>query len=174
LGRRRDGSPLAGLDDGSGDGLRTGFLTVIPKDPHEVLEGPLVHDPLGRLGIPGVHPHVEGALLVETETPTRVLELVHADAQVDQDGIDEAQGGIRQGDLQDVSKVLMHVSHPIAPSGEPLAGSLEGFGVPVDGDEATRSGLEEGLGVAARTHGGVDDDRAFSQEGTQVIDDLFP
>ena len=158
-----------GPHDGPGDPLGVAFLPVFPQDLGDLPLGPAVDDLVGGEGLGRVHPHVQGAFHRETEAPLRVIELERGHPQIEEDAIHLIDPLFAEY-LLEMAEVALDQAASFPETGEPLAGHLEGIGVPIDPDEL-RSPFEDRLGMAPGPHRGIDD--KLSRPGFQKAEDLF-
>jgi hypothetical protein len=126
------------VDDCRGDAPCFGFFSVRAKEIREFIHRKLV-DQIGcGGGLRTIHPHVERTFFAKAEPPFGLGELEAGSAQIHQNTVHlgEIETVEQQGQ---VSEILVMERYPFPIGGETLLSLLEGFLVPIDGDEASVS-----------------------------------
>jgi len=164
------GRQRAGGDDGVGDAAGEALVAVVVEHRREPFDWVAV-DHVGRgKGLAAVHAHIEGGVLAVAEAPGGPVNLRRAHAQVEQDR-----------DYRIVSRLVHHCLQPVesgSAQDDPVLEAHErdvccnqGLLVPVQTQEAVSGkSIEQGPGVPAAAHGGVDDQAGG--HGPEQFDDL--
>src|SRR5690606_20233569 len=118
----------------------------------------------GAAAAGGVHPHVQGGVTGVGEAALLLVQLEGGDAEVEEDAGD-AVGGVLGDHPVDVVVHGVHRREPIAETGEPGTGELDGLRVPVDADDAQLGEATQGeLAVPAHP------ERRVDQHGARTLD----
>ena len=74
-------------DQGPGDAAGGGLFAVARHDRGQLARRERVHQGGGRGVLRAVHPHVERSVLLEGESPGRVVDLLRRDAEIEEDPV---------------------------------------------------------------------------------------
>jgi len=111
---------------------------------------------------------VERRIVAEGEPTIGIIDVGRTEAQIGEENVD-----IRESQQADRTKIFMNEVDLPLPQGEVSCGHCEVFLVSIDADEPAvlSDVLEEGAGMAAESHGGVEDGLPCS--GSEDADDFL-
>ena len=115
------------------------------------------------------HPHVERAVGLEREAAVGAVELHRADADIERDGVDQADAALGER--------AVHLAEALLDQGQARVrderpSRFDRIGVAIEADHSSRPRREHGARVAARSEGAVDHGLAVvdGERGDDFVD----
>ena len=127
-------------------------------------------DEIGGAGAFPGHAHVERPVALEGEAALGLVELHRGDADVEGDAVDPVDA-VRGKRLTHPGESFRNKRQALPARGSQRLSCLDRFGIAIEGDDAGRSLIQDGLGVAARAERAVHM-RLAGGDGERM-DDLF-